>query len=258
MNKATKALISGSTYLGDKTTVVSLKDVDCSTAYHGLEKMDAEVDLSTNWQHFNKEDLEKYDVCVGGVNDCRWALHRLGVTDYDIPCYPKSLDIILGRKIEESTFSDVVNRIPEYSGDNHFFIKPKKPKRFEAFLTSDDNPWERLFQVDPVEDVYVSEIVSFKSEWRVYVREGTIIRVCNYEGNPYLFPNVSTLNFVTEHFRGPCCYVFDVGIVGDETCLVEINDFYSIGNYGLFPEEYAEMLMLRWDQLVNGRYPPAP
>jgi len=30
--------------------------------------------------------------------------------------------------------------------------------------------------------------------------------------------------------------------------LVECNDFYSIGNYGLFPKKYAEMLIARWKE----------
>ena len=53
-------------------------------------------------------------------------------------------------------------------------------------------------------------------------------------------------------FQGPCCYVLDVGILyNGNTTLVEFNDFYSIGNYGLFPEIYAEMLVQRWTELKS-------
>lgn len=47
------------------------------------------------------------------------------------------------------------------------------------------------------------------------------------------------------------CYVLDVGLMDNKTTLVEFNDFYSIGNYGLFPDEYANMLMKRWSELRN-------
>ncbi len=56
-----------------------------------------------------------------------------------------------------------------------------------------------------------------------------------------------------QSWAGPSCYALDVGIIGSVTALVEINDFYSIGNYGLGPKEYVEMLMLRWSQLTNRR-----
>lgn len=253
-DKNIKALVSGSKTFGEKNSIIYIKDVDCSIAFHGLEEMNADVDLIAGWWHLHKEDYEKYDVCVGGVNDCRLALNRLGVTDYDIPCYPKELDIFLGRKIETASLQEVISALPHFSNTGHMFVKPVRPKRFSAFITNDENALNMLYDVDPGEEVYVSELISFSSEWRVYVKEGKIVRICNYAGHPCILPNTNIIGFMVKYFKGPCCYAIDVGVQGDTTYLVEVNDCYSLGNYGLFPTEYAEMLMLRWKELTSNSY----
>jgi hypothetical protein len=38
-----------------------------------------------------------------------------------------------------------------------------------------------------------------------------------------------------------------------ETLLIEINDGYSIGSYGLFSADYARLLASRWAQMTGAR-----
>jgi len=223
--------------------------MDCMSACCGLENLSVDVDIKQNWILLNKEDFTPYDVCVGSVNDCRIVLYKLGVTDFGVPCYPKELKIFLDRDVEVSTLKYILKKIPIIN--EHKFVKPVKPKLFSAFLTSDKDVLNKLYNVNLDEKVYISDIVSFSSEWRMYIKEGKIIRVCNYAGNPLLFPSITVMSAMARTLRGPCCAAIDVGIVGGTTCLVEVNDFYAIGNYGLLPEEYAQMLMLRWKQMVN-------
>lgn len=254
MDSKIKALVSGTKTFGDKESIIYIKDVDCSIAFHGLEEMDADVDLISGWHHLHKEDFESYNVCVGGVNDCRLALSRLGITNYDIPCYPQELYNFLGRKIEMGYIQDIIAGLYHFERNGHKFVKPVRPKRFSAFITDNKDALNMLYDVDPAEQVYISELISFSSEWRIYVREGNIVRICNYAGHPNLFPNSNVINFMVKSFKGPCCYALDVGIRGDTTYLVEVNDCYSLGNYGLFPDEYAEMLLLRWKELTSNKY----
>ena len=50
----------------------------------------------------------------------------------------------------------------------------------------------------------------------------------------------------------PAAYTVDFGIPStNETVLVELNDGFAIGNYGLADYLYARLLEARWDELVS-------
>jgi len=220
--------------------------VDCSIAFHGFEELDYDIIISNNWLSLNKNDFEQYSVCVGGVDVCRWALSKMGVKNYDIPCYPPQLKSYFSREIEIIKLKDL------YKIKTKKFVKPIKPKHFQAFTTENRDNLSKLMGFDDDEQIYVCDIVNFESEWRVYVQNNQIKVICNYKGNPTSFPNTRVIENMIYDFQGPCCYVLDVGILyNSNTALVEFNDFYSIGNYGLFPEIYAEMLIQRWTELKN-------
>lgn len=248
MEKPLQALIKGHDH---NSRIITTDSVDCSIAYHGLEEMGASVEVFPNWWSLNSEDFKKYDLCVGGVFDCQYALKRLGVNNYAIPCYPDDLSLFFRhRNIEKSCVKGVISLIPLYDTIGHKFVKPVSPKKFNAFTTDNKDAFEALYGVDPDEEVYTADIVKFISEWRVYVRLNGVVRICNYAGDPRVFPNTTVIKTMIDSWAGPCCYALDVGVVGHRTALVEVNDFYAIGNYGLHPTEYAEMLILRWTQLT--------
>ena len=48
----------------------------------------------------------------------------------------------------------------------------------------------------------------------------------------------------------PSSYALDVGVLSTgETALVEVNDAYGIGAYGIAAEHYYTFLKARWDEL---------
>lgn len=224
--------------------------VDCSIAFYGFEELNSDIDLKSNWLAYDKEFFEQYECCVGGVDYSHIALNTLEVKFSKLSCYPSQLNNFLKRKISIITFKELVKNIPE----NKFF-KPVKPKRFNSFISSKDRQENLIFldfltHLDEHEEIYVCDLVQFESEWRVYVDNNrTIKQICNYSGSPTIFPDISTIKEMINTWYGPCCYALDVGVVKNETILVEVNDFYSIGNYGLYPKDYAEMLLSRWKQL---------
>lgn len=47
-------------------------------------------------------------------------------------------------------------------------------------------------------------------------------------------------------------YAADFGVTDDgRTLLVEVNDGYSLGPYGLWPKLYAQLLSARWTEMVG-------
>jgi hypothetical protein len=216
--------------------------IDCSIAYHGFEELEADIVLLRNWFSMTKEDFEQYDVCVGGVDICRFALMRMQIKYFEIFCYPEKLIQFLGREIYEIQVKDIL-KIKEEK-----FVKPVRPKAFATLITNDEDQFVNLMNIDDNEKAYVSDIINFESEWRVYINKNNIEAICNYKGDPTLFPDVDIIKAMIYSWEGPVCYVLDVGVSQKKTLLVEFNDFYSIGNYGLFPEKYAQMLLLRWSE----------
>lgn len=222
--------------------------IDCSIAFHGFEELEYEIEVIQNWLHLNKLELQQYNICVASVNICRHTLLKLGVKNFDILSYPEKLSIFLERTVKEAEIIDIVRHYPKGK-----FVKPIKPKRFNGFLTSENTSLQHLIDLDDHEKIYIVDPVDFVSEWRVYVRKKQIEAICFYKGIPTLFPNVVTIKKMIEMWDdSPCCYALDVGIVSPQkTLLVEVNDFYSLGNYGLDHITYANMLQMRWNELLS-------
>jgi len=198
-------------------------------------------------------------IVVGNVPDCLWWLNEHG---YKTP-----------EEIDLTKFTSFMNRRFERVENNklnsfHFpcFIKPTKAKAFNAgvysacleFLMTDKNSKYK-------DDYYISEVVLFESEWRVYIRSGKIIGCKHYSGNHLLFPHVGTINSIVEYAETILdnhSYTIDVGIQysyydKDEfytTHLVELNDGFAIGNYGVEPTDYYLFLRDRWLQLTGLRH----
>lgn len=57
---------------------------------------------------------------------------------------------------------------------------------------------------------------------------------------------------VRDYVTAPAGYAIDFGVTDDgRTLLVEVNDGYALGSYGLFYPEYAKLLSARWAELTS-------
>ncbi|MEM6502077.1 MAG: ATP-grasp domain-containing protein, partial [Cyanobacteria bacterium P01_C01_bin.89] len=99
--------------------------------------------------------------------------------------------------------------------------------------------------------VVVTTAIKFHSEYRVYVRDGEILNICFYKGNPLIQPNVTAIQkMVTATKDYAVAYGLDVGVIENgRTALVETNDFCCLGNYGLKAIEYAKCIADRWPEV---------
>ena len=103
--------------------------------------------------------------------------------------------------------------------------------------------------------VYCSEVVNMVAEFRTFVRYGKIIGIKQYSGNYRLKPDYDTIEKALKQFKNcPNAYSIDFCVTDDnKTLLVEVNDGYAIGNYGLDVIDYAKFLYTRWAQLTNSK-----
>lgn len=215
-------------------------------AYQGFHEMGFE----TIFFH-NKEELlksEKEDVVVGYVKTVRSRLMDFGITTPEMD-YPEELMDYMGRKIWYSKVN-TINSHPELWP---VFIKPIEDKKFTGVVVNSPKDLIGCGSCYDNADIICSEIVDFIAEWRCFVRYGQILDVRLYKGNWRVHHNAAIIEHAVKNFTSaPAGYAIDFGLTKDgRFLLIEVNDGYSLGCYGLFYLDYAKLLSARWAELTN-------
>ena len=217
-------------------------------------------------------DVHEDTPVFAGVGSCRKIIKRVWGWDYvGINPYPDELQPYMHRTYERKKWIDA----RETALEGHMFIKPVIQKQFTGVALCTLLDKVRTANVKEDDEVFVVEPVNFVSEWRVYVHEHEIVafkpyynkEVYDYQLIPY-YPEVKRM---VQAYRpsAPIAYGMDVGLILDDrryksrdklpadasvnalTSLVEINDGICLGNYGLDPMNYAEMIADRWLELTT-------
>ncbi len=193
--------------------------------------------------------LSKNTLVCGSIGAVRWALKEIGVPDPEMVDYPSELEPYWGRKIWTSTLSEIRQHEPQV------FIKPKLGhKLFNGHVRT--GQIKDLIQTAMITDeteIYVSDIVNFLSEFRIFVHNGLMLGCRHYKGDFTLGPNFEVISEAINAYKSaPVSYSADFGVTDDgRTLLVEINDAFALGCYGLPNILYATMLQDRWLQMVD-------
>ena len=105
--------------------------------------------------------------------------------------------------------------------------------------------------------MYVYEpIPNIVSEWRVYIHNNELEDLRNYSGEILKFPNMYDLKFLIASNRLksilPKTYCIDVGILENGlNIVIEYNDMWAIGNYGVPNDIYLNMLKSRYFDIIG-------
>lgn len=198
----------------------------------------------------NMGDLGPTVGVSGYIGDVHRALQVLGRTIPESLDYPSPLRTFLGRTIRRGYLGDV------RSSSTRVFVKSVGQKEFTGFVWS-NSPEDRRRIVTHADDVevWISDLVNFRAEFRSFVLNNVILDVRRYKGDWSLAPNrkvlenaVSLMALVKE---APAAYSLDWGVTDEgRTLLVEMNDGFALGHYGLNPVLYARMLSARWYELA--------
>jgi hypothetical protein len=209
-----------------------------------------EMGFETKFFHSLDEvdDSHPEDILVGYVGTCKWQLKRLGV-DYQDMDYPEELTKYLGRKIWKSTIN-TINTHPELWP---VFVKSTKNKMITGKVITCPKDLIGCGAYDGDQDVYCSEVVNFVAEWRVFVRYGQILGVSQYKGHwKYHYDSDVIAQCVKDFKSAPAGYALDFGLTDKgETLLIEFNDGYALGSYGLLYYHYGKLLAARWAELTG-------
>ena len=188
------------------------------------------------------------DVVVGGLGVVRARLRSLGVDASEID-YPEELRPFLGRGLWKTTIDHVSTEV----GTWPLFVKPAEGKRFTGCVVAGTRDLIGKGCCGEDFPVICSEVVDFVSEYRCFVRRGGILDVRRYRGDWSKAPSRAVVErAIAAYDNAPAGYTADFGVTSDgRALLVEVNDGYSLGPYGLWPELYAQLLSARWAQMVG-------
>lgn len=158
---------------------------------------------------------------------------------------------VVRRRIWPSTLGAVSSALDR--GDPPLFVKPRgRAKSFTGRVVTAPDDLLGIRVRSPRSPVWCSEVVEFRTEHRVFVLRGEIIAVRQYEGEQSDLDAQSaeqTIAPIRSALPDGCAV--DLGTLATgEVVLVEANDGFSLGRYGLAADLYAEVLLARWAQLT--------
>ena len=217
---------------------------ECQVAYNGFKKLGFECVLFTT----NEEIAfrKRQDIVVGGMLIMSAVLDEYGIQTENYN-YPDELNYLLGRRIWTTELKNLHNeKMP-------FFAKPVEEKIAQGIVINSDKDLSEYNNLSGETKMLCSEVVSFLTEWRCFIMKGKIIGIQHYKGDKTLVCNEKLIEKAVEKCRNfPSAYTLDFGVTGDgRTLLIEMNDGYSIGCYGLDDVLYAKFLYARWAELTG-------
>lgn len=220
---------------------------ECATAQRGFEE------LGIQCVPFSSNDVldqgRREDVVVGGLLVTGHALAMRGVKPPSID-YPKSLSRFLGRRVWTTTVGKIELQ------DLPLFIKPLEEKELPGTVAQDMTDLGDYLARGEGYPVLCSEPVRFVSERRFFIRYGELADVRHYCGDPGIQCDDVVASDIIETYAAdpnePAGCSIDLGVTDDgRTLLVEVNDGYALGCYGVDCVAYALLLAARWAELVG-------
>ncbi len=215
-------------------------------AYYGFEELGVETIFYREASEI--KDTPKEDIVVGGVFPTKWKLEQLGF-EYPELDYPEELKGYLGRNIWRSK----INTINSNEDLWPVFVKPYVDKKFTGRVIRSTEDLIGCGSCYENYDVICSDVIDIMAEWRAFIRYGRVLDVRRYKGDWRThYDPVIIENCVKEFKSQPAAFSMDFGVTVDgKTVLIEVNDGFSIGSYGLFHIDYAKLLATRWSELVG-------
>lgn len=229
----------------EKMKLGSYANISFYTALEAYYNMGFEVIEVTDLEHL---DIKDNNIFLGSIQFIHDALTKLHKPIPNLEDYPASLNKFLKRKVWTSTINEIAADPEAWN----VFVKPKgHRKKFVGRLVQSTKDLVSCGDLEDNIEVWVSEPMQFVAEWRVFVRYGKVLGVRPYRGNWRANFDYKIIEEAVEAFENPpIAYTLDFGLTKEqEMALVEFNDGYSLGNYGLFYIDYAKLLASRWAEL---------
>jgi hypothetical protein len=199
--------------------------------------------------------LTRQILVAGTIPIVHEALRQLEIPLPEPDDYPDCLAAYLHRRIWTDTVRGVIERV--YADGEPFFAKPRgRLKRFTGHVFASPSDLAYLEGASRKTPVLCSSVVEWVSERRVFVLQGEIVGIRLYAGDTAVAPDekvvAEAVSLWEASGRAHAAYAIDFGVLkSGVTALVELNDGFSIGSYGLDRAVYADFTLARWQELLG-------
>jgi hypothetical protein len=223
-------------------------NVNCYAAAEGFRELGYEV-RKFNVSEIPDLDLSRDTIVHGNIGTVWAAWDRIGVSRPQYLNFPEELMHFARRTMWRSNLGDIrsLKRVP-------VFIKPiDEGKAFTGHVVRE---FRDLIETAAFPDefpILAQESVNMVSEWRLFVLKCDIIGIGHYKGDPLSFPDAGFMKSALSQYTNPiAAHSMDFAVLSDgHSALIELNDGYSLGHYGLPPIRYARMVEARWNQVCS-------
>lgn len=217
-------------------------------AYEGFDfKRNHEIRF---FEDIDKVPKDKRCVIVGCIEDTVKWMKSVGIEVPKPLNIPEELMDYTKREIKIMTMAEF-----KKTATVPLFVKPyDELKKFPSGVLRSQSSINTFFNDIPDDfKVMTSELVEMVTEYRGFVRRGKLVGLKNYIGDFRVFPDVNVIDeCISKYKSSPIAYTIDFAVTDKgETILIECNDGWSVGNYGLDGEIFAGFLMDRWIELVK-------
>lgn len=198
--------------------------------YNGRETwkaMQAAIQLGIKYDWGTSKDYKKGMTPIGSVEFCESCLEWIVAPNY----YPEFLSNFFHRKIE------IITTLRSVKFDEDKFIKSTlKYKEYPAFTLKAGDELN-------TGSYFVSDVVQFTNEWRLYISAGKVLTYGWYDG----INEDKELPEIKIEWPKDFCGAVDFGeLASGEVALVESHDPYACGWYGEDHENYLRWLIEGW------------
>lgn len=235
-------------------------------AMYGFRQLGAEMQAYESIDDIY-DKVGREDIVLDYIDQCQCIFDKFGLL-YNLPNYPDCLREYLGRQIWTDTINSIASDEKKWSAG--WFVKPmNREKAFTGKVISSIADLIGCGNCHENYEVLCSEKLDILAEWRGFILYDKIIDLRSYgllldtlrdkEAWHYSY-DADTVENMMEDFRKwkdrPASCSMDIGVVRDshgneKTVLIEMNDSYALGNYGLPSIFYAKLISARWSQLFN-------
>lgn len=221
-----------------------------------LEAIGVECQLFTNKRLIrNQIVIDNQTIVIGNHPIMLSVFKKLGIKLIN-DSYPESLRKYMHRNVWESSIKKLL-MIGNSDDVMNIFVKPKsKPKLFTGFVVNSNLDLNRFEGIAKDTDLYCSSVVSWLSEYRVFVNKSKIVDIKNYDGDESLKLNMEVVENAINDFEKSTqrtdAYGIDFGVLDNgSTAMIEWNDGFALGSYGLQKEIYTELILTRWNEILK-------
>lgn len=233
--------------------------INIANAMYGFLELGAEVVPYHSLDDIY-DSVSREDIVLDYIKQCNEVFHKFGVSP-QIPDYPDAFNQFLGRKVWRDTIDSISSDEGKWSAG--YFVKPVKDKVFTGKIISSISDLVGCGSCYENYEVLVSEPIDILAEWRGFIRYDELLDVRPYgllldntrKSYEYHYDS-SVVNRMMNAFREwngrPAACSMDICYTKDgRTLLVEMNDAYALGCYGLPSVIYAKFISARWSQLLE-------